>query len=74
MFITPLKFSNGVLWHPTGLRVGVDRVTGGSRRVLTVGDLNPHAHVVHVMSRWDCFRLGALIAWRALFAREPGDV
>lgn len=71
---TPLKFSNGIAWHPTGLRVEVARAGGqDASRVLIVGDLNPHAHVVHVMSRWDCLRLGLLIVWRAVWARSPHE-
>ena len=68
----PLKFSGGVAWHPTGLRVAVSRAGGAdASRVLTVGDMNPQQHVVHVMSRWSCFRLGLLIVWRSVWARDP---
>ena len=67
-----LRFTNGVAWHQTGLRVEVVRAGGSdASRVLIVGDLNPQAHVVHVMSRLSCFRLGILIAWRALWAYNP---
>jgi hypothetical protein len=73
MLLTPLKFTNGVAWHPTGLRVAVDRAGGkDSSRVLNIEDLNPQAKVVHVMSRWDCLRLGLLIIWRSIWAHNPG--
>ena len=71
---TPLKISNGVAWHPTGLRVEVARAGGQDMsRVLIVGDLNPSARIVHVMSRWDCFRLGLLIMWRSAWAYSPPE-
>lgn len=72
MLLTPMKFTNGVAWHPTGLRVAVDRAGGkSSDRVLNIEDLNPQTKLVHVMSRWDCFRLGLLIAWRSVWAHNP---
>ena len=74
MIIEPLKFSNGVALHPTGLRLEVSKVGGKSRNlVLIIDDINPQAHVVHVMSRWDCLRLGVLIAWRSVWAQTPHE-
>lgn len=71
---TPLKISKGVAWYPTGLRIEVARAGGKDRsRVLTVGDMNPQQHIVHVMSRWDCLRLGLLIAWCSVWARSPHE-
>lgn len=69
---TPMKFANGVAWHPTGLRFAIDRAGGSdASRVLIVDNLNPQVHTVHVMSRWDCFRLGLLVLWRSIWAHNP---
>lgn len=70
-FDIPLQFSGGVAWHPTGLRIAVVKAPNDPGRVLTISDLNPEKSVVHLMTRWDCFRLGLLIARRSIWAREP---
>lgn len=70
---TPLNFSEGVAWHPTGLRLAVDRAGGtDASRVLRIDDLNPEQSVRHLMSRWDCFRLGLMFLWRSIRAHNPG--
>jgi hypothetical protein len=74
MILDDLKFSNGVAWHPTGLRLEVSKAGGESKnRVLVIADLNPDARIVHVMTRWSCFCLGLLIAWRGIWARTPHE-
>lgn len=68
----PLQFSNGVAWHPTGLRIEVMKAPNDPGRVLRISDLNPEQTFAHLMTRWDCLRLGLLIAWRSIWAQEPG--
>lgn len=72
MQIEPMRVTNGIAWHRFGIRVEVQKVTGKVKeRVLMIDDINPQNRIVQMLSRWDCFRLGLLIAWRSIWAYTP---
>ena len=67
-----MKESNGILWHPTGPRLEMNRVgdSGEYSHALRISDLNPELDVTWCFSRWTMIRIGFWFIRRAIFARR----
>lgn len=70
-----MTFDRDAIWRSTGLLIACDRIedTGIGSRLLRVEDLNPEVRTRNVVTRWQVFRIGAWLMWRALFAHAKQD-